>query len=395
MATDLSGLFGGSLTPEEQQQQLLEARAAQFAQLNPSQQLAFMGYKAGSNLGQGLAQAAGVDIQDPAIKRASMLRQMAQGIDVTTTKGLEEYANRLQQAGMSAEANKLAEAIQQRKLTEAKTGAEVALTEQRLREKAAADPFEQLIRSGKYTPDSVAKYKTSKDPADLELVEKLSQPEIQKLQDYRDSLKDPKKIAEVDAVIKAAATGKGTNISLSMTQDKGINKNKTDLAGDVEQAALNAPDRIQMAGSVRNLVNKAFTGFGSEAGLKAAQVLEASGIAVKGTSESEQLDQLLNEMTIGTAGSLKGALSDKDREFVKQTIGTRGLTKATLQYVADELERRARVDEALNKEVNDYKGNLNDFNFAEARSRAVKSVNERQAKEKRLRELERKAAGGQ
>ena len=63
--------------------------------------------------------------------------------------------------------------------------------------------------------------------------------------------------------------------------------------------------------------------------------------------------------------------------------------------VADELERRARVDEALNKEVNDYKGNLNDFNFAEARSRAVKSVNERQAKEKRLRELERKAAGGQ
>lgn len=395
MATDLSGLFGGSLTPEEQQQQLLEARASQFAQLNPSQQLAFMGYKAGSNLGQGLAQAAGVDIQDPAIKRASMLRQMAQGIDVTTTKGLEEYANRLQQAGMSAEANKLAEAIQQRKLTEAKTGAEVALTEQRLREKAAADPFEQLIRSGKYTPASVAKYKTSKDPADLELVEKLSQPEIQKLQDYRDSLKDPKKIAEVDAIIKAAATGKGTNISLSMTQDKGINKNKTDLAGDVEQAALNAPDRIQMAGSVRNLVNKAFTGFGSEAGLKAAQVLEASGIAVKGTSESEQLDQLLNEMTIGTAGSLKGALSDKDREFVKQTIGTRGLTKATLQYVADELERRARVDEALNKEVNDYKGNLNDFNFAEARSRAVKSVNERQAKEKRLRELERKAAGGQ
>lgn len=395
MATDLSGLFGGTLTPDEQQQQLLEARAAQFASLNPSQQLAFMGYKAGANVGQGLAQAAGVDIQDPAIKRATALRQLAQGIDVTTTNGLSQYAQRLQQSGFTAEANKLAEAIQQRKLTEAKTGAEEALTEQRLREKQASDPFEQLVRTGKATPASLAKYKKSGNPADLEWIEKPSQTEIQKLQMYRDTLTDPKKIAEVDAVIKAAATGKGTNISLSMTQDKGINKNKTDLAGDVEQAALNAPDRIQMAGSVRNLVNKAFTGFGSDAGLKAAQVLEASGIAVKGTSESEQLDQLLNEMTIGTAGSLKGALSDKDREFVKQTIGTRGLTKATLQYVADELERRARVDEALNKEVNDYKGNLNDFNFAEARSRAVKSVNERQAKERRLRELERKAAGGQ
>jgi len=284
---------------------------------------------------------------------------------------------------------------QQPRLNKSKIEAESALTEQRLREKAAADPFEHLVRSAKATPASLAKYKTSKDPADLEWIEKPSQTEIQKLQIYRDTLTDPKKIAEVDAVIKASASAKGTNISLSMTQDKGINKNKTDLAGDVEQAALNAPDRIQMAGSVRNLVDKAFTGFGSDAGLKAAQVLEASGIAVKGTSESEQLDQLLNEMTIGTAGSLKGALSDKDREFVKQTIGTRGLTKSTLQYVADELERRARVDAALNKEVNDYKGNLNDFNFAEARSRAVKSVNERQAKEKRLRELERRAAGGQ
>ena len=90
MATaDLSGLFGGTLTPEEQQRQQIETRAAQFAQLAPSQQLAFMGYKAGAGLGQGLAQAAGVDIQDPAIKRATMLRQLAQGIDVTSAEGLQ------------------------------------------------------------------------------------------------------------------------------------------------------------------------------------------------------------------------------------------------------------------------------------------------------------------
>ena len=119
MATaDISGLFGGVLTPEEQQRQLTEARAAQFAQLAPSQQLAFMGYKAGAGLGQGLAQAAGVDIQDPAIKRATMLRQMAQGLDVTTTKGLEEFASRLQQAGFAGEAAQLGQAVSARKQQE-------------------------------------------------------------------------------------------------------------------------------------------------------------------------------------------------------------------------------------------------------------------------------------
>jgi aerobic-type carbon monoxide dehydrogenase small subunit (CoxS/CutS family) len=113
MATaDISGLFGGALTPEEQQRQLTEARAAQFAQLAPSQQLAFMGYKAGAGLGQGLAQAAGVDIQDPSIKRATMLRQMAQGIDVTTIDGLKQYAQKLQQAGFTAEAHQIAGQIQ-------------------------------------------------------------------------------------------------------------------------------------------------------------------------------------------------------------------------------------------------------------------------------------------
>ncbi len=394
MATDIvQGLFG--LTPEAyqaEQNRQAQAEALRFAQLDPFQQANYGLYMGGRQLGGLVGQALGA--QDPQLQMISKTQSLLRGINPADEKsieaGIQEAAQFNPQLAFS-----LKDTLQQLRLNKSKIEAEAALTEQRLREKAAADPFEQLVRSGKATPASLAKYKISKDPADLEWVEKPSQTEIQKLQIYRDTLTDPKKIAEVDAVIKASASAKGTNISLSMTQDKGINKNKTDLAGDVEQAALNAPDRIKMTGSVRNLVDKAFTGFGSDAGLKAAQVLEASGIAVKGTSESEQLDQLLNEMTIGTAGSLKGALSDKDREFVKQTIGTRGLTKSTLQYVADELERRARVDAALNKEVNDYKGNLNDFNFAEARSRAVKSVNERQAKEKRLRELERRAAGGQ
>jgi len=49
---------------------------------------------------------------------------------------------------------------------------EMALVQQRLRERQGAEPFEQLVRTGKYTPASLATYKTSQNVADLELIEK-------------------------------------------------------------------------------------------------------------------------------------------------------------------------------------------------------------------------------
>lgn len=138
----LSGLFGGNLTPEEQQMQMTEARAAQFAKLDPSQQLAFMGYKAGANLGQGLAQAAGVDIQDPAIKRATQLRQLAQDLDVTTTNGLAQYAQRLQQAGFNAEAAQLGQAITARRQQETQSALTAMKTSRELQAYSREDKLQ-------------------------------------------------------------------------------------------------------------------------------------------------------------------------------------------------------------------------------------------------------------
>jgi len=98
MATpqSIQGLFGGMGSPEEMQQQANQARAVQFAQLTPDQQLGVMGYKGGANLGRGLAGAFGVDVQDPAIKRATMLRQMASQYDTNTVEGLKQMAAALQ-----------------------------------------------------------------------------------------------------------------------------------------------------------------------------------------------------------------------------------------------------------------------------------------------------------
>jgi hypothetical protein len=53
---------------------------------------------------------------------------------------------------------------------------QMASTAQKLREKQGVDPFQQLVRSGKYTPSSLSKYQQSGNVADLELMEKENKP---------------------------------------------------------------------------------------------------------------------------------------------------------------------------------------------------------------------------
>jgi hypothetical protein len=97
MATQgIQGLFGGMGTPEEMQRQMTEQKAMQFATMSPQQQMSYNIYKNTGNLGRGLAGAFGVDVQDPAIKRATMLRQMASQFDTNSVDGLKQMAQALQ-----------------------------------------------------------------------------------------------------------------------------------------------------------------------------------------------------------------------------------------------------------------------------------------------------------
>lgn len=83
------------MSPQEMQAQLLEQRASQFAQLDPNQQLGMMAYKAGSGVGTGLAGAFGVDVQDPTIRRATKLRELAGQYNTNTAAGLRQMADAL------------------------------------------------------------------------------------------------------------------------------------------------------------------------------------------------------------------------------------------------------------------------------------------------------------
>lgn len=98
MATPQSvqGLFGGMGTPEEMQRQMVEQKALQFSQMSPQQQTSYNIYKNTGNLGRGLAGAFGVDVQDPAVRQATMLRQLAMQFDTNTPEGLKQMAQALQ-----------------------------------------------------------------------------------------------------------------------------------------------------------------------------------------------------------------------------------------------------------------------------------------------------------
>ena len=397
----MSGLFG--ITPESYQdtRQLLEQRQAlQQAQLDPYEAVNYMAARAGQQLGRGLGGLLGAE--DPQLQRITAFQNLASQADLSTPEGYINFGKQL----MSVDPQRGALAIQRgqqmaqdmnKQLVEAtlkgaqgrKAEAEaVKIALDFNDEKVAKDTAKTALQAQNIDPAQIDAIVNNKDARTSYL---------KKLQDTTQTVEANGRVLLINKqngqtiADLGVAPERGTKLSVDARQGQQISKNKTDLAGEIEKDAFTASDRITLAQNLRSLLPRAFTGVGSDVVLQGARVAEAFGIDVKGVAPSQIVDTILNEMTIGKAGELKGALSDKDREFLKATIGTRGLSIKTLNFVADEIERRASIDRKLNTRVNDFvksKKNLNEIDFAEERSQAKKDVEKDLA---RLNELRQKA----
>ena len=426
----VQGLFG--MTPESYQQQRDAAayqRAAAFGQMDPMQSARTSIFYGANQLGNVAAGMLGAE--DPQMRLISQRNALARQFDTNTPQGLMQYSNALQEAGdvqgaaLAADRFRtiqgaLIDQAQKSAITAetlAKTGGLNAaaldrnarisqlMTKFKLSEDEAStiasnpDLVKQyfapktsqgfdLLKTGKFTPESIAKWST--DTGTLELVDMTTKPSEDWLKTARElglpakkTFNDytPEQVAQVnrlefDRQLKSKIAG-ASKTTVDIKQEQAVSKNKTDLAGEIEKDAFTAGDRISLAQNLRTLLPKAFVGVGSDVALQGARVAEAFGIDIKGVAPSQIIDTILNEMTIGKAGELKGALSDKDREFLKATIGTRGLSIKTLNYVADEIERRASIDRNLNTRVNSFiksKKSLNEIDFAEERAQAGRDV---------------------
>jgi len=355
MADIVNNLFGIDPAALQQQRAATDfANAFRFAQLDPLERANLAIYQGSAGLGRGINQLLGGDEQ---LNRATKVREIASQFNMANpgevmafAREVAPFAPDVAQAAIKRSNDMTTSMLQQRKI--------IAETEAKGREKL---------------------------------------PTIGQLQAYRDQLiadfgeNDPR-VKEVNAVIKAEGEGKGTKIVLpGEASDKILREKRTGKFLDLEDAAITAADTIQITRDFNNVLGKAFTGTGAGVKLTASQFANALGVNVTGTTESEQLDQLFAALTVGQAKNLKGALSDKDVKFLKEAVGSRGLTKETLQNVVERIERNALIDQRTFDLAQGYTGDMAKININEFRKQAQKDVNDIFEKRKRLQQLRQKA----
>jgi len=163
MASEILGLFTNPQQYLAAQDAAMQQQFAQRANLAPLQKASILAQQAGYRLGQGVGGALGGT--DPQLDMISRRNALLSQLDQSDPESFMKVAQAAAQIGD----NEFAMAIAQEGR---KAASEYALIAQRTREKQGADPFEQLVRSGKYTPASLAAYRTSQNVADLELIEK-------------------------------------------------------------------------------------------------------------------------------------------------------------------------------------------------------------------------------
>ena len=188
MATsEILGLFA---TPEQYQQsqrQAQEAQAIQYANLDPRAQANYGFFRAGQQLGGAIGGALGG--QDPQLQLIARRQALASQLDPNNPDSYMQVAKMAADAGDQQFAIAISDAGR-------KAMSEYALIQQRNRERQGADPFQQLLRSGKFTPASLAKYQKSQNVEDLREIEIEA--------------KTPAKIQEAERVALGKGFARGT-----------------------------------------------------------------------------------------------------------------------------------------------------------------------------------------
>ena len=151
----------------------IEDQANAYAKMSDKEATRAMLYKAGAGIKQGLMGLMGVE--DPDMKKASEIKLMTQGLDLSTAKGLKELAIKLGEKGYNQEgamAAQRARELEKSELEQKKTIAETGKLEAQA---TAAERGWGRINTQMYTPESLAKFKESQDFNDLVLVTKPTQ----------------------------------------------------------------------------------------------------------------------------------------------------------------------------------------------------------------------------
>jgi hypothetical protein len=344
----VGSLFG--VTPElyqEQRDLMRQKQAMAFAQQDPRAQATFGLYRAGQQIGQALGGLMGVE--DPQMRLISQRNALAKQIDMNDPESIMRGAQMAAQSGDTVAASTLAEYAR-------KAASDLALIQQRLRERQGVDPIQQLIRAGKHTPQSIDLYAKSGNIKDLELIEKPAKgptpTEIERLQLYRQQLIDAgapaSQIAEVDAFIKGASSPRGTVVQNVMPEYPGDKK-----FADIPAFRLSVQKTVEPMSKVVFATDNALTNINDSiatnnfASFRAAQVQFARAIAGSGDLSQKEL------LAAGADPALLGGTADYISRLFSSTptIDTQNKIKSTLGAIRtvsinkanEEIDRQRKI----------------------------------------------------
>lgn len=119
---------------------------------------------------------------------------------------------------------------------------------------------------------------------------------------------------------------------------------------------------------------------GSLGGIKQffGKAAEAIGLDLNSVEDTELINRILTKEVLNNAQFMKGTLSDKDIEFLKQTVGTQGTSLEGLKEAFVELAVRKEVAYKTSQEFNGLDNrSKNIFDFEGARSKYYKESREK------------------
>jgi hypothetical protein len=255
----------------------------------------------------------------------------------------------------------------------AKVASDQALTTQRLRENEGASPVQQLLRTGKFTPASVAAYQTSGEIGDLKPVDSATKTQVVETAGGQ-LLIDMGSGETIANLGKAPDRRSVTNVNVSNTAE---NEYAKKVGTATATADLNIIDSAQAVAStlpkmyetLRLIETGALnTGFAAELQQvvdRAKTKILSDKAAGKRVTDTEYLDALLGSDVFPQISALgigaRGLDTPAEREFLRQVItGTISLDRETLKRMTDfRIKSAERAVEGYNKKLT--AGELNQY----------------------------------
>jgi hypothetical protein len=338
MAQDIvGGLFG--ITPEMYQQNVGEDilnQGVKMGQLAPDAFGRANVYAGAAQLGRGISGVMGA--QDPQLRLISARNAIFSRTDPNDPDSLARAANELapfDPQGATALANQAREAA-----------FKLSQVTKNLRERAGADPLQQLIRAGKYTPESIAEYAKTEDVSKLVTIEK---PEKQNVKEvgvaagtreavYLDVNNDQQ------FVYQKGADGKQMRVPYFGGIDRVTSTTKVDVdKGETEfikRLGAKDADRVDAAMSMRessvaalNSLNRLnqldqnalISGSFANGRVGATNLLNTLGLTSAKDQDmlakSENYQKTAGDVILATLGGKLGAgFSNEDRRFIQSLV---------------------------------------------------------------------------